>query len=149
MKKQWKIRPATIDDAAGLQHCMRLAYAVYQTRMQGKRLPPMELDYRCEIIEYPTWVAEFNDDIVGGLTMIFKPDHAAIANIAVHPGFQGQGLGKGLMGFAATQARQNDYSQLRLATHVLLNENISLYLHLGWTEYNRDDVRVYFKKDIE
>lgn len=149
MKKNWQIRSATVDDATALHKCMILAYAGYQERMQGRRLPPMELDYRAEISEYPTWVAEYNDNIVGGLTMIFKPDDAAIANIAVHPDFQGQGLGKGLMNFADAQARQRNYSQLCLATHVLLSENVSLYRHLGWIEYDRDDVRVYMRKYIK
>ena len=149
MKKQWQIRPATVDDASGLQQCMKLAYAGYQERMEGRQLPPMELDYRAEISEYPTWVAEYNDNIVGGLTMIFKPDDATIANVAVHPDFQGQGLGKALMNFSDAQAKQRNYSQSRLATHILLSENVSLYRYLGWVEYDRDDVRVYMRKNLE
>lgn len=148
MKKQWQIRTATVDDAAGLQHCMASAYAVYKDRMGVIRLPPMDLDYRLEISNYPTWVAEYNGNIVGGLTMIFDTDHALIANIALHPDAQGQGLGKGIMDFAQIQAKERNYSQLRLATHVLLTENLSLYLYLGWTEYDRDSTRVYMKKDI-
>lgn len=149
MKKQCQIRPAAIDDAVDLQQCMASAYAGYQARMGNKRLPPMDLDYRGEISENPTWVADYNGNIVGGLTMNFNVNEAVIANIAVHPDFQGQGLGKGFMNFADTQAKQRGYSQLRLATHVLLIENVSLYRHLGWVEYDRDDVRVYMRKSIE
>ena len=148
MKKQWTIRKAVQDDSVSLQDCMESAYTSYQDRMGGKRLPPMDVDYSCEIRDFPTWVAEFNSSVVGGLIMMFEKDYASIANIAVHSEFQGQGLGGGLMEFAEVQAKEKGYSELRLATHVLLRENISLYLHLGWIEIERDDVRVYFKKEI-
>lgn len=148
MKKQWKIRKAIISDSTGLQNCMETAYASYQSRMGGERLPPMDVDYSLEIKDSPSWVAESSDNIVGGLFMTFEKEHASIANIAVHPDFQGQGLGGGLMKFAESKAKEMKYSELRLATHVLLTENISLYLHLGWSEIDRDDVRVYFKKEI-
>ena len=52
------------------------------------------------------------------------------------------------MRFAETKAKDNGYSELRLATHILLIENVSLYLYLGWTEIDQDEVRVYMKKDI-
>ena len=148
MKKQWNIRKATHEDSGGLQECMETAYASYQNRMSGERLPPMDIDYSLEIKDFPSWVAEFSGKIVGGLTMMFEDDCASIANIAVHPEFQGQGLGGGLMKFAETMAKEKNYSELRLATHILLTENVTLYLHLGWKEIDRDVVRVYMKKDI-
>ena len=70
------------------------------------------------------------------------------ANIAVDPDFQGQGVGGGLMKFAETVAKEKAYPELRLATHILLTENISLYEHLGWSVIERDEVRVYLKKEI-
>ncbi|MCW8884066.1 MAG: GNAT family N-acetyltransferase [Motiliproteus sp.] len=127
---------------------MDSAYACYQERMGGKRLPPMDLDYADEIQNYPTWVAECEGKVVGGITMMFEDDYASIANIGIHLDFQGQGLGGGLMKFAEAQAKENYYSELRLATHVLLTENVALYLHLGWVEYDCDDVRIYMRKVI-
>ena len=120
----------------------------YQDRMGGQRLPPMDVDYSIEISDHPSWIAEFNGNIVGGLIMKFENEYASIANIAVLPEFQGQGIGGGLMKFAESIAIEKNYSELRLVTHVLLTENISLYLHLGWTEIDRDDNRVYMKKGI-
>jgi N-acetylglutamate synthase-like GNAT family acetyltransferase len=148
MKKQWIIRKAVIQDAAGLQNIMESAYSRYQERMSGKRLPPMDVDYSSEIRDYPTWVAESKGYIVAGLIMMFEDEFASIANIAVHPDFQGQGVGGGLMTFAETVAKEKAYPELRLATHILLTENISLYKYLGWSEIERDDVRVYMKKEI-
>ena len=137
-----------LEDSGGLQECMESAYSSYQDRMSGERLPPMDIDYFLEIKDFPTWVAEFSGKIVGGLTMMFEDKYASIANVAVHPEFQGQGLGGGLLKFAETVAKEKNYSELRLATHILLTENVSLYLHLGWKEIDRDVVRVYMKKDI-
>jgi N-acetylglutamate synthase-like GNAT family acetyltransferase len=146
--KNWKIRTAVIEDAPYLQQCMQSAYSAYQERMGDARLPPMDLDYADEINNYPTWVAEFDNRIVGGLTMIFSNGGASIANVAVDPQFQGKGLGSGLLKFAESQAKLKHFSELHLATHVLLTENISLYNHLGWSETERDEIRVYMKKDI-
>ena len=148
MKRQWHIREARPEDSEGLQICMESAYAGYQERMGGKRLPPMDLDYSMEIKKFPVWVAECDACVVGGLIMVFENDHAILANIAVHAEFQGLGIGGGLMKFAETNAKDNNYSELRLATHVLLNENLSLYRHLGWTEIGRDETRVTMRKQI-
>jgi GNAT superfamily N-acetyltransferase len=148
MEKLWHIRKAEQEDSAGLTDCMEKAYAFYQGRLGGNRLPPMDTDYSLEIKDFPCWVAELHGIIVGGLIMLFEKDYAQIANIAVHPDFQGQGLGRGLMEFAEIKAKENSYSKLRLATHILLTENVSLYLHLGWTESARDDVRVYLNREL-
>jgi N-acetylglutamate synthase-like GNAT family acetyltransferase len=148
MKKEWQIRQAVVKDSVELQECMELAYASYKDRMEGKRLPPMDVNYSDEIRDYPSWVAVSAGKVVGGLFMMFEKESASIANIAIHPDFQGQGLGVGLMKFAETKAKDKGHSELRLATHVLLIENVSLYLYLGWTEIDRDEVRVYMKKDI-
>jgi len=148
VKIQWHIREALPADSPGLQSCMEAAYAIYQDRLGGVRLPPMDADYASEISDYPTWVVESDDRIAGGLIMVFEDNFASIANVAVHPDFQGQGLGSGLMKFADTTAVENGYLELRLATHVLLRENVALYRHLGWSEIGRDDVRVRMMKRL-
>ena len=80
--------------------------------------------------------------------MVFEDNQVSIANIAVDPNYQGQRIGSALMKFAEDKAREENYSKIQLATHVLLQENLSLYRHLGWIETGRDDVRVYMEKDI-
>ena len=127
---------------------MHLAYAPYLERMDGARLPPMDLDYEKEIRDFPTWVATIEGDVVGGITMIFEADHASIANVAVHPEIQGQGLGKGLMRIAETEATDRRFTEISLATHIALEENLALYRHLGWSELDRDNIRVYMAKKL-
>jgi GNAT superfamily N-acetyltransferase len=147
-RRSWNIRKAIIDDAKNLKSCMDIAYAKYLSRLKGKRLPPMDVDYEEEIASFPVWIAESDKEMVGGLILMFEDDYTTIANVAAHPDFQGNGLGRGLMDFAESEAKRRGYSEMRLATHVLLTENVSFYLHLGWSEICRDDTRVYMKKAI-
>lgn len=148
MVTTWHIRKAIPEDSDRLEICMESAYAPYRERMDGVRLPPLDADYASEINNYPTWIVESEGVIAGGLIMVFENDQASIANIAVAPGFQGQGIGGALMSFAESRAKECGYSELHLATHVLLTENLSLYRHLGWEETGRDGTRVFMKKEI-
>ena len=141
-----RIREATAEDSDGLKSCMESAYATYQDRMSGERLPPMDVDYSLEIENYPTWVVESKGNVIGGLIMTFGLHEATIANIAVDPKAQGQGIGGALMNFAESKAREKGFSELCLATHVMLGENISLYQHLGWKEIGREGSKVFMKK---
>lgn len=147
-KKRWTIRKAVISDAEALAECMHVAYMIYTSRLGGKTLPPMTVDYEEEIRSYPVWVAESDGTLVGGLILMPEDDYITIANVAVHPQFQGNGLGRGLMEFGEAEAKRKGYSELRLATHPLLTENLSLYSHLGWFETGRDESRVYMRKNI-
>jgi ribosomal protein S18 acetylase RimI-like enzyme len=143
-----QIRKATSEDSDNLKTCMESAYSIYQERMGGVRLPPMDVDYLLEIKNHPTWVVESGGKILGGLIMVFENDRASIANVAVSSKHQGQGIGGELLRFAQSQARENGCSELRLITHVQLSENITLYRHLGWKETGRDETRVFMEKKI-
>jgi GNAT superfamily N-acetyltransferase len=127
---------------------MESAYAAYQDRLGGVRLPPMDIDYTAEIENYPCWVVESAGEILGGLIMIFAADRARIANIAVAPQAQGQGIGGKLMKLAEAESGQRGFADLYLTTHVMLTENISLYRHLGWKEIGTDADKVYLQKKI-
>ena len=148
MTQSWHIRPATPQDADALGACMESAYAAYRDRLGGVRLPPMDADYAAEIDHYPTWVVESTGAICGGLVMAFEAHRAAIANIAVAPKWQGQGIGGALMRHAESTARAYGFTELQLATHVLLRENLALYRHLGWVETRCDETRVFMKKRL-
>ena len=124
---------------------MHAAYNIYTLRLSGKTTPPMTVDYNEEIRLYSVSVAEADSVLIGGLVLMPEEGCMTIANIAVHPKFQGNGLGRTFLDFAETEAKKRGYSEMRLATHVLLTENISLYGHLGWSEISRDELRVYMK----
>ncbi|MCG8412654.1 MAG: GNAT family N-acetyltransferase [Pseudomonadales bacterium] len=144
----WTIRAANLEDAEGLRNCMLGAYSAYAERMANDSLPPLEADYAEEIENFPTWVAESDDSIVGGLIMCFDEDRATLSNIAVDPDFQGHGLGRGLLDFAESEAKRQGFNRLQLATHELLTENLAIYKHLGWNETARDGGKVFFEKNL-
>jgi N-acetylglutamate synthase-like GNAT family acetyltransferase len=146
LKKDWTIRKAVISDAEALTECMHEAYMIYTSRLGGKTLPPLMVNYEEEIRSYPVWVAESDGTLVGGLILMPEDKYMTIANVAVHPKFQGNGLGRGLMEFGESEAKRNGYSELRLATHILITENLSLYSHIGWLETGRDEKRIYMTK---
>ena len=105
------IRTANANDAARLKHCMVSAYAPYLERMGSARLPPMDVDYATEIENFPCWVVDRAGDILGGLIMVFTRDRASIANIAVDPSAQGQGVGGMLMRFAESTAKEKGFGE--------------------------------------
>ncbi|KGX92406.1 GNAT family acetyltransferase [Pontibacillus halophilus JSM 076056 = DSM 19796] len=145
---KWEIREATMEDASSLTTCMVMAYSTYNERLDGAFLPPMHVDYKEEIASFPVFVIEDKEEIIGASIVMYEDDYLQIANIAVRPDYQGEGLGRVLMEFAESIARDKGYSEMRLATHALLTENRSYYLHLGWEESGRDETRIYMKKAI-
>jgi hypothetical protein len=58
MDPAWHIRKAVPEDSDSLKKCMESAYAIYEQRMGGVSLPPMNVNYLHEIRHYPTWVVE-------------------------------------------------------------------------------------------
>jgi len=142
------IRQAVISNAPALQECMTAAYSIYAQRMKGISLPPLEVDYEAEILNFPTWVAEREGKIAGGLIMMFNSDYAFVSNIAVHPEAQGCGLGRRLLEFAEQQAMLRDYKRMQLATHARLTENEALYQHLGWKVIERNSDRIIMQKHL-
>ena len=147
-KQSWVLRKAVSADASALADCMLAAYEAYSDRLGGQSLPPMSADYEDEIRNYPVWVAEIEGAIAGGLILAPQTDAITIANVAVHPNFQGCGLGKALMAHAEAQAAALNYEELRLATHAALTENAEFYSRLGWLEIERDELRVYMRKSL-
>jgi len=146
--KEFLLRKAVIADADALRDCMIAAYSMYSKKLQGISLPPLNVDYATEIANYPTWVAEKEAGIVGGLIMTFENDTASVANVAVHPDAQGCGLGRMLLDFAEQQAINKGIATMRLATHARLTENVALYQHLGWEVVEQDAVRVSMEKQV-
>ncbi len=149
MTKRWKIRRALDSDASELGRCMHAAYQTYADRIDPKELPPMNVNYEIEIRESEVWIAELESRLVGALVLSGTKGAFKVANIAVHPEFQGNGLGRGLMDFAEREAIRRGFVEMNLATHPLLKENVSMYLHLGWKESFRNESQVQMKKLID
>ena len=142
----WNMRRAESRDAIALSACIEAAYAQYATRVTD--LPPVAANCAEEIVKYPVWVAEIDDDIVGGVVTIPAEDFMLLANVAVHPRHAGSGLGKALIALVETEALRRGCRELRLTTHLDMPENIQLYAHLGWVERGREGNKVSMTKTL-
>jgi GNAT superfamily N-acetyltransferase len=145
----WIVRLAEPQDAQDLAECVAAAYQRYIPRM-GKPPGPMLANYAEEIVQHQVWVAEAHGEIIGGLVLIPCEDHMLLDNLVVHPNYQGQGVGRTLLGLADAEAMLQGYGELRLYTHATMIENIALYTRIGWFEtYRREQdgyARVFMRK---
>jgi ribosomal protein S18 acetylase RimI-like enzyme len=130
------IRSATADDADRIGAIARAAYAKYVPRM-GREPAPMVADFGAEIAAQRVVVVETAGKISGYMIAWPEADAYFVANIAVEPGHQGEGLGRRLIEHAAAQAGRLGLSAVRLHTNVMMTENLSMYVHIGFVETHR------------
>lgn len=142
-------RRARPEDAGAFRDLVREAYRPYIKRM-GQMPGPMLDDYVANISQHQVWVVEQNCAIIGGLVLMAKADHLLLDNIAVHPSFQGLGVGRLLLNLADEEAKRQGYLEIQLYTHETMVENIEMYMNLGWAEIDRRTVgrypRIYMRK---
>jgi GNAT superfamily N-acetyltransferase len=144
------IRPAVEADLEALREVVETAYRKYVARMD--RPPgPMLQDLRPLIESQRVWVVA--RPISGLICLIAQEAALLVEMIAVHPGAQATGLGRQLMEFAEAEARRNGMSRLWLYTNEVMHENVSLYSHLGYREFDRRREhgynRVFMEKHLQ
>jgi GNAT superfamily N-acetyltransferase len=130
------IREARAADAARVREIVDAAYRDYIPRI-GKQPGPMLDDYAKRIDDRQVWVLDGDDGIAGVLVLEETPDGFLLDNIAVSPDHQGRGLGRVLLNFAEAEALRRGWNEIRLYTHVLMTENISIYRRTGYLETAR------------
>jgi GNAT superfamily N-acetyltransferase len=131
------IRSASPADRVSVERIVHEAYAAYVGRI-GKPPGPMLDDYAALIDAGAVSVLETDDgDIAAIIVLLPKSDHLLLDNVAVRRARQGQGLGRRLIAFAEAEARRLGFSEVRLYTHQMMTENISLYARLGFVETGR------------
>ena len=97
------------------------------------------------------YVAEA-ERIVGVLVLKMDSETFLLDNIAVHPGHQGKGLGKHLLGIAESEAMKHGFRRIQLYTHQAMSENLLIYQSLGYVEIGKRNVdgydRIYLEKEL-
>jgi len=145
------IRQAQLLDAAAMQSCVAAAYRHYIPRV-GKPPAPMLDDYSDVVQKHQAFVAEAEGQIVGVLVLIRKDKGILLDNVAVHPEYQGTGLGRRLVALAESEARDQGFTHLDLYTHERMTENIEMYKSLGYIEterrFEKGYQRVYMRKSL-
>lgn len=147
------LRAATADDAADVKALVDAAYGHYVDRI-GTRPGPMRDDYDAAIRDRQVLLAPGDDatPLAGVLVLDVTDNGFLLDNVAVHPAYQGRGLGKALLDRAEAEARAAGFDSIYLYTHELMTENIALYLRLGFVETHRGEqagyARVFMRKRI-
>ena len=89
--------------------------------------------------------------LLADLSSFLKKTLLLLDNIAVHPDYQGRGIGRALLERADAEALFQGYDELRLYTHETMTENIALYTRSGWVETHRGHhagyARVFMRND--
>lgn len=124
------------------------------------RLPlPMQADYAQAVRHHRFDLLQVAGDLAGLIETVQADDHLLIANVAVHPAFQGRGFGVRLLGLAETIAASADRPRIRLYTNKKYVENLRLYASLGYRAEREapydgpgrtrdDDITVHMVKEI-
>lgn len=112
----------------------------------------MLADYAALIGEGVVYVLPEGNIVTGVLVIKPAEDAVLVENVAVHPSYQGTGLGRELMRFVETFARGRGQREIKLYTNELMTENIAFYEKLGFQEIERrldgGYQRVFMHKDL-
>jgi ribosomal protein S18 acetylase RimI-like enzyme len=146
-----EIRSARAENATAITECVAAAYRHY-IDWTGKPPGPMLDDYREVIQQHCVLVLADEANIVGVLVLIRQTQGLLLDNVAVHPAYQGRGLGRKLMALAEDEARRLGLTTVTLYTNERMTENIELYKRLGYMETGRKTEqgyqRVYMRKEL-
>jgi GNAT superfamily N-acetyltransferase len=145
------LRRAVPDDARDVARCVHAAYGHYVERI-GTQPGPMLDDYAAVLAREDVHVLERDARIAGVVVLMDRDGAMLLDNIAVHPEFQGEGLGDVLLTFAEERVRAKGFAHLDLYTHALMSENIAWYGRRGYAEcarvHEKGFHRVYMRKQL-
>ena len=133
----YTIRRATTDEHQAVAAVVDAAYSKW-IRVIGRKPMPMLDDYEKLIADGVVYVIAPEDEIIAVLVIWPVEDAMWIDNICVHPGQQRGGVGRALMDFAETKARETGLNLMRLLTNQRFEVNIAYYLSLGYVETRRE-----------
>jgi GNAT superfamily N-acetyltransferase len=136
------IRAADETDVLRAHDIVEAAYRFYIARM-GKPPGPMLDDYARRQRDAQLYMALIGNEPVGVAVLVLAGDHVELNNVAVHPRWQGRGIGRALIAFAEKTARERGVSELRLYTHATMTENIARYGRIGFIETHRETQEGY------
>jgi ribosomal protein S18 acetylase RimI-like enzyme len=143
------IRRARADDAHAISECVAAAYRQYLARIRKPPAPMLD-DYTKVICQHGVFVVTVCEKVIGVLVLIKQEETLMLDNVAVHPDYQGRGLGQRLIAFAEEEAINAGFNTLMLYTNEQMTENIELYKKLGFVETGRKADqgyrRVYMRK---
>ena len=147
----YAFRSATPADAGRVRALVHAAYGHYVERL-GMEPRPMLDHYDGVIARHRVTLAEAGSTVAGVVVLGIDDEGFLVDNVAVDPAHRGRGLGKRLLELAESEARRAGFDSVYLYTHERMTENLALYAHLGYAEYDRrcmgDFSLVYLRKPL-
>ncbi|AJQ94217.1 GNAT family N-acetyltransferase [Gynuella sunshinyii] len=130
------LRRAGLEDAPEISDCITQAYIPYVSKTG---LAPAPLQDNCSELIRRHRVYVLADDVrIAGVLVLMHQDYRLLLEcIAVHPEYQGRGLGTRLFQHAESEAQQLGLNVIVLHTNELMTESIRLYKRLGYQEVER------------
>ena len=86
---------------------------------------------------YCCWLCQFNSEVIGHCVMSVAVGESHILNLAIHPEYQGQGLGRRLLDHMLDIARRHHATSIFLEVRVSNRAAAALYDSMGFNEIGR------------
>jgi ribosomal protein S18 acetylase RimI-like enzyme len=148
----YPLRRAEASDAEAVAELVRAAYEPYVERV-GMRPRPMTENYSEVIRDRQVTVAETDGTIAGVIVLAVTDEGFVVDNVAVRPNSRGIGLGRALLEFAESEAKNQGFDSIYLYTHEKMTENLAIYTRIGYVEYDRrsmgDFSLVFLRKPLK
>ena len=129
---QLTFRRAKPHDAGHVSMISERAYVPAYRSVIGEVPKPAREDCASRIEDGSVWLAECSGNAVGVLVLERSPDYLMIYSIAVHPRYQGRGIGAALLRFAEKRASEHSLPEVRLYTNSRMEKNLALYRKAGF-----------------
>jgi ribosomal protein S18 acetylase RimI-like enzyme len=123
-------RPIGPDEAAKIAALFEAAYAPFRKTLPD--LPDMTEGLAEELAETENWAAEDARGLSAVILLRVEDKALFIANLAVRPDTQGQGLARKLLEMAETRAGDLGLHRMLLTTHADMLGTIAVYKRLGF-----------------
>ena len=133
-----------------ISECARLAYGKYVSVI-GKKPAPMIANFSELIKKECVYIEKHGEETLTGFIVFYPKDGVMhLENVAVHPDYQGQGVGNRLIKHCEMDGKRLNCSSVELYTNEKMVENTMIYPKLGYVEFDRrtEDgfYRVYYRK---
>jgi N-acetylglutamate synthase-like GNAT family acetyltransferase len=133
-------RRATLEDVPNVSALVNAAFEQY-IPLIGRKPLPMTADHKDLIINHEVWVLEEKSEIIAVLELVIKEDSLYIDTVAVTPSHQSRGIGKQLLNFSETRARELERNAMTLFTNERYTALLEMYARLGYVETHRVHVQ--------
>lgn len=126
-----QIRNAQREDAGTIEGIVHESFALYRERMDSTPAPLLA-DYSQLIDQGHVSVAVDGPNVLGALVTYRRGNNFHVETVAVSPAAQGRRIGRLLMDFAESCARDQGLETVELYTNAVMTENFPFYERLGY-----------------